>query len=66
MTVPDEAVEAALVAFSDRAMLVGSSHRDNLHAALEAAAPFIEKAAYERGWGAGFRHHKAASNRSEQ
>jgi hypothetical protein len=50
VTVPDEAVEAALVAFSDRAMLVGSSHRDNLTAALEAAAPFVAAQAWDEGF----------------
>ncbi len=37
------------------------SARENARHILEAAAPHIEKAAYERGWGAGFRHHREAT-----
>jgi len=59
--VPDEAVNAALTAFSDEVLKVGSLHKDGMRAALEAAAPFIEGDAFSRGWGAGFRHHKEAS-----
>ena len=56
--IPDEAVEAAHKAWREQSALEGSIFEYNLRAALEAAAPHLEKAAYERGWGAGFRHHK--------
>lgn len=56
--IPDEAVAAARrVIFP----YVDDDHFDLAaitRTALEAAAPHLEKAAYERGWGAGFRHHK--------
>jgi len=56
--IPDAAVEAAVIAYKHAAPYL--STRNALIEALEAAAPHIEKAAYERGWGAGFRHTSAA------
>lgn len=68
--IPDAAVEAAAkadygggwdgVSGKERAAYI-----DNAKLLLEAAAPHIEKDAYERGWGAGFRHTSAAMKRQE-
>ena len=63
--IPAEAVEAAadaLVAskLGDHPGINGEEFVEAAIAALEAAAPYIEKKAYERGWGAGFRHTSQA------
>jgi len=60
MNIPEEAVEAAAASIQVRA---GRSVNlsDMARAVLEAALPHIEKDAYERGWGAGFRHHKESA-----
>lgn len=57
MTTPNnEAIDAALTAFSDEIAKVGSLHKDALIAALTAAAPFIMAQAWEEGW-AHYRMH---------
>lgn len=63
--IPTEAIEAALAAWGAKG---APWQRRHVSAILEAAAPYIEKKAYERGWGAGFRHtsqaYRAAAERA--
>jgi len=70
--IPDEAVEAAARAYQSALEGTGQPLWDDLpqerrdtrmrwaREALEAAAPHLEQAAYNRGWGAGFRHTQEA------